>query len=522
MGNEERERKFEQALERHLRRNIASARNEADAHADVRNETGGAVTCLDAETLAAFHEQILSREEMNIAAEHIESCSRCQQILMQLEATDEIPLQAEPGDIFAKREPVLSTGAQYVDEAAMQTPGPRTAGQPKAASKAPKDISRGRGFRALRWAAPAGAIAAGLLVWFVVRDSKVQTLGHVENVQVAQEQPINGRLTAPRALPASPAPERMTKSKQLNEPRKDAGKIKRPSEESGAQRAPERQLSDAFSTRDDLDVRAETSDAGVPAASRESKLDALQSVTRAKPESRASSQNKVAAVSAAKAAAVPAPAPSRDQHTQSAAPIETPPTVSTVAPGPARSQSAVPAPPASSGASANAADKKAGETPTQTVVLNCPLALPVPTERMATPDKLHEPALETRGRTAPDRKIVAPGAIVLWRLGAKGQIERSVDGGASWVRQSSGVKSELLGGAAPSESVCWIIGRGGTILKTTDGGVHWSKVAWPNAGEITGIQAFDAMHAIVYGGTADIPGRFATNDGGATWFRPNK
>jgi photosystem II stability/assembly factor-like uncharacterized protein len=84
------------------------------------------------------------------------------------------------------------------------------------------------------------------------------------------------------------------------------------------------------------------------------------------------------------------------------------------------------------------------------------------------------------------------------------------------------VKTELLAGSAPSESVCWIIGRGGTILKTSDGGVHWSKVAWANPGEITGVQAFDAMHAVVYGGTEVMPSRFATNDGGATWFRTNK
>jgi hypothetical protein len=55
MGREEHDRKFEQALERHLRRNAAAARNEADARADVGDETSGTHTCPDAETLAAFH-----------------------------------------------------------------------------------------------------------------------------------------------------------------------------------------------------------------------------------------------------------------------------------------------------------------------------------------------------------------------------------------------------------------------------------------------------------------------------------
>jgi len=537
MGNEERERKFERALERHLRRNAAGASHEADARADVRNEIEATVACPDAATLAAFHEGLLLNEEMNATTEHIAGCSRCHRILVQLEATDEIPLQAEPEDIFAKREPVLSTGAQYVDQPAMQTSSPTISGQPKTALKAPKDISRGRGFKALRWAVPAGAIAAGLLVWIVVRDSRVPTLDQVENVQVAQEQSRNERLATPPAVPTSPAPEPFTRNKPLNEPRKDAGRINPSGEVSGGLRASER-ASDAFTTGADLEAHAETSDAKAPTAPRPSGNESLQARARANPESRESRQNEVAAVSETKAAAASAPAASRDlsnlitlappskaktepprQGTDTVSPSAAPMDTSS---GDLSKQSAVPATPASSGAAANATDKKAKAAPaytTQSIIDEVPA---LPTERMATPDKLYEPSLETRGRTALGGKIMAPGAIVLWRLGAKGQIERSADGGASWVRQSSGVKSELLGGSAPSESVCWIIGRGGTILKTTDGGVHWSKVAWPNAGEITGIQAFDAMHVIVYGGTADIPGRFATNDGGATWFRPNK
>ena len=172
---------------------------------------------------------------MNATTEHIAECSRCQQILLLLEATDEIPLQVETENELQMREPVLSTGALDVDYAARQTPSVTIAGQPKPALKAPKDISRGRGFKALRWAAPAGAIAAGLLIWFVARDSKVQTPSHVENVQVAQEQPRNEQLAAPRPLPAAPAPEPVTKTKPLNEPRKDSSRIKQPAIEPGAQ-----------------------------------------------------------------------------------------------------------------------------------------------------------------------------------------------------------------------------------------------------------------------------------------------
>jgi hypothetical protein len=506
MGHEDRERKFEQALARHLRGDGAGARNEAEARADTRNETGASVACPDAETLAAFHEGVLSSSEMDTAREHVDGCSRCQQVLLLLEATDEIPSQVEMENELKMREPVVSAGGLYADDAAIQKPSATIAGQPKPALKTPMDISHGRGFKALRWAAPAGAIAAGLLIWIVVREGKIQTPSHSENVQVAQEQPSNERLAPPALppVPASPPAEHFAKSKPLNEPRKDNAVTRQRDAESAAAREQK-----PFTPN----LKAKSASRGVVASNSSSTVPTGNSPANA-PMGARDLSNLIALAPAPKVETESAKQ-STDTVSACAAPIDT-------SSADLSKQSAVPAPPASSGAAANATDKKAGAIPSQTVVLDCPVALLVPTERMATPDKLYEPSLETRGKTAPSRKIVAPGGMVLWRLGAKGQIERSVDGGTSWAQQRSGVKSELLAGSAPSESVCWIIGHAGTILKTSDGGVHWSKVAWANPGEITGIQAFDAMHAVVYGGTEVMPSRFATNDGGATWFRPIK
>ena len=518
MGHEDRERKFEQALARHLRADGAGARNDADARADVRSEPGETELCPDAGTLAAFHEGLLLNEEMNATTEHIAGCSRCQQVFLLLEATDEIPLPVEMENDLKIREPVLSTGASDVDYPARQKPSATNAGQPNPALKTPADISHGRGFKALRWAAPAGAIAAGLLIWFVTQTNrpvnKLRATVQSENVQVAQEQPRSEQLTAPRPLPASPPVEPFTKTKQLNEPRKDNGRSRQGDAESGAARAQER-LSP--------NLEAKRASRGVDASNSSTTARSANSPANA-PMGARDLSTLIALAPAPKAETEP-PKQSSDTVSASAAPIDT-------SSADLSKQSAVPAPTAASGASAKAEDKKTGATPTQTVILDCPVALPVPTERMAVPDKLHEPSLETRGKTAKGKNItsasgcfrplLASGGRVQWQLGAEGQIERSVDGGVSWVRQSSGVKTELLAGSAPSESVCWIIGRGETILKTSDGGVHWSKVAWPNPGEITGIQAFDAMHAVVYGGTEVMPSRFATNDGGATWFRTNK
>ena len=510
MGHEDREQKFEQALARHLCADGAGTRNEADAHADVRSEPGETELCPDAGKLAAFHEGLLLNEEMNATTEHIAGCSRCQQVLLLLEATDEIPLPVEMENDLQIREPVLSAGASGVDYAARQKPSATNTGQPKPALKTPMDISQGRGFKALRWAAPAGAIAAGLLIWSVTQTNrpvnKLRATAQSENVQVAQQQPRSEQLTAPRPLPASPPVEPFAKTKPLNEPRKDYGRSRQGDAESGGAGAqevvtpnPEAKsasrggvaASNSWTT-----ARTGKSPANAPVGARDlNGLIALAPAPQARTEPQKQSGDTVSA------SAVPMDTSSADMSKQSAAP----------------------APPAASGASANAADKKTGATPTQ-IVVDHPEGDSqfIPTERIATNDKLEMAPPIKKDGLENAKVVLAPKGKVRWRLLGAGKIERSFNSGNSWSAQNSGVDVELLAGSAPSESVCWIIGSGRTILKTSDGGAHWSKVAWANPGEITGIQAFDAMHAVVYGGTEVMPSRFATNDGGATWFRTNK
>src|SRR5262245_6497784 len=70
---EERDQLFERALARHL-----------------RAESTGESLCLDPETLPAYHEPMLRPEELSSAKSHIVSCARCQEVLAQLEATEEV------------------------------------------------------------------------------------------------------------------------------------------------------------------------------------------------------------------------------------------------------------------------------------------------------------------------------------------------------------------------------------------------------------------------------------------------
>ncbi len=79
MPGNDREHNFEKALAGSLRSSNAAPGND----------------CLDAETLAAYHDRLLDPEEMAQRKAHIASCERCQEILAQLEATDGIAVEAD-------------------------------------------------------------------------------------------------------------------------------------------------------------------------------------------------------------------------------------------------------------------------------------------------------------------------------------------------------------------------------------------------------------------------------------------
>jgi len=146
MPLDDRERSFENALARHLR------------------PSGSAGACSDAETLASYHEQSLEPGVMASLKAHISECARCQQILAQLQATDEIPLAA---DIASP-------------ETAAAKPGVR--------------VMPARRPTLWRWAAPAGALAAGLLVWVAVHENKLDRFAKAPTrgdtvTQIAKAQP---------------------------------------------------------------------------------------------------------------------------------------------------------------------------------------------------------------------------------------------------------------------------------------------------------------------------------------------
>src|SRR5947209_15692505 len=197
MAPDERDRSFDKALVRHLRADSSLQ----DSASPSPRDFGRAGECPDPETLAAYHERSLLPEEMNSWKEHIVGCANCQTILSHLEATDAIPLQTtDAARVLAQQESAHQVAAS-------------SQRQPAVPAILPKQSRRARLLRGARWQwlAPAGALAASLLVWIALHENQSLpplTLPENEN-KVAQDRapaPIPSVSTAkpPSSPPGKP------------------------------------------------------------------------------------------------------------------------------------------------------------------------------------------------------------------------------------------------------------------------------------------------------------------------------
>ena len=110
-------------------------------------------------------------------------------------------------------------------------------------------------------------------------------------------------------------------------------------------------------------------------------------------------------------------------------------------------------------------------------------------------------------------EVVSPDRARRWRVAADQSVERTEDGGRTWLQVRSAQGDTIRAGDAPSPLVCWLVGGNGLVLLTTDGS-RFTRIAFPAQANLTGVTAINARTATVV--TAD--GRtFRTDDGGATW-----
>ena len=460
MASEERDRKFDQAIARHLRSAAASG----DAASRAADSVSHRDSCPDAETLAAYHERSLLPAELNAWKEHLVGCAHCQELLAHLEGTDDIPLHAaEEEELFTKMDTRPASAARRV------APLPMAAAAPGRSQRAAR----------WRWLAPAGALAAGLLVWMAMHETPPRGSPSSNEIKMAKNQ--EPPASAPSLSTRVPSAERREPN-ALPKPPSATDEISSSSavEESKAQALEQRQTADSRARLSPAKPSADKENGARKDAGRASSGDLL--ANRDQPELDA----KIVGGEVQPKVEVQAQGANVQSQNQNNASL---PRISGPAP--------------------------LGQVGTSKKLKTAPPPSPAP----ASPASASPPfgyATEMVVVSEPNL-ITVPGSNLFWRTGPAGLIEFSSDGGHSWSRQRSGVLVDLLTGLALSDKTCWIVGRVGAILLTTDGGAHWKLISSPLKEDLGGIQATDALHATVW--SAHGTKSFATSDGGLTWER---
>jgi hypothetical protein len=117
-----------------------------------------------------------------------------------------------------------------------------------------------------------------------------------------------------------------------------------------------------------------------------------------------------------------------------------------------------------------------------------------------------------RGIAPPLQVVATPDPAVRWRFSASA-VEKTTDGGATWIPQTTGATG-FVAGAAPSAEVFWLAGRNGLVLLTTDGRT-WRRIDLPDpSADALTITAADARSATV---TTAAGRTYRTTDAGVTW-----
>lgn len=456
MPLDERDAKFEKALRRHFRGD-----------------------CPDAETLAAYQERGLSPEELIFWKKHISVCDTCQEILAQLETTERVVAAETDAAAVGAQErrdrdstlPISAPAASY--------------GSARSGLAAPASMPRRRG--AWKWAAPAGAIAAGLLVWLSVSELREPSVRTQAPVQVAEN-----RAEAESQEPPAEARKEQAQPKTLNgtasrEPMPGSSAKRQSAAPPAASRAQAFNEPMAKKGREDNEENGRTAEArGNPgekkqAEARESEQQRLKD--------QIASDEKIKAAEASKSIGAVTQRVEVQNETAAA----------NAAPAPA----APPPPPAATAEARDAKKNAAAGLAAQQGVMG------------GVRSEYKREAYLLDADASMLRTVISVDGKSTWRLGPSGQILLLDKTSAGWLTQSSGVTVGLTSGSAPTEKICWVAGREGTILLTVDGGEHWRRVASPIRGDIGGITATDGKHAVVWDAGNGV--KYETSDAGVTW-----
>ena len=448
MAAEDRDRIFEKVLAKHLR--AANANGGVDAGA---LQTPNA--CPDAETLAAYHERSLSDEQAATAKQHILACEHCQAVLEQLAASDEIPLGL-----------------------AASTAETQTAG-------VGVHVLKPRRTQIWRWVAPAGAIAAAVLVWVNVRENtRVHKLPTNEMTQTAAPTPAVPQFqSVPEAIAKAKTPNAAPLAAQI------APTVPRSDGDHSRLRDKTATYSDEASTflpksqpgpapTPSAGARQETLQQDLKSEEAELSRDIAAAEEKQKLDAATDTLNQV----------IPA-APTREQGA--------------AAVGGALSRTTT----AEHGESSKSLKKRAATAPQP--------AAPAQEQQMDGMSRFKEAPSVLLANSTASITVAVPGGSASWRIGPSGYIAHSADAGKTWTPQVSGVTTGLVAGNAVSQQICWLVGHAGTVLLTIDGGGHWQKLTAPTRDDLLSVSAIDARQATV----STAVGAYQTSDAGATWHR---
>src|SRR5712692_10470537 len=461
--------------------------------------------CPDPEILSAYFMHMLGKEETAQWDEHFSMCSACQEVLAALvktASTEEIALASEgireheSGgmeerlDAAAQLSRLSESEPALVEEVAMAAAPAAPPAVPKPVSVQPAQAGPSPRERfSWRWFVPAVAAAVVIAVWLTVR---LERPGSQSGVQVAENEPAVQRVN-PNTPPSAPAAS------------STAGKEKREATKLGATSG------DVASANSVLARQSAAKDAAKASSTGAAEADSFRIANGAK------SSPKVAASPAPPPVGAPAEnriktADAQIARDRAVTPAAKPSGVEAGAvpqPAPALQQPAV-----KSSQKVTAAEEPAQSETTARIMPyreEKPAAGLSGTRTIQTLEATNAKAMtKPRGGT----QFFAPGRKVVWSVGPGGLLLRSPDSGVSWMREESGVKADLLSGSAPSDTVCWVVGRTGTVLLTTDG-YHWAKLASPGTQDWIGVQAMDALHAVIW--DFNRAHKFSTADGGQTW-----
>jgi Photosynthesis system II assembly factor YCF48 len=506
MPSDERDLQFERALAKHLR-------NESDA------------TCPDAEVLAAYHERTLSSEEMTHWKSHIAACARCQQALSLLEETEKALAEGNNGEVdpnlvkeLVATSPVRASRAVARGEVLESAPAQAmSAATPSSANV----IQLQQRKTTRRWTLPLATLAAALLLFVGVYETRVANRAKLATAEMAENRPAppqeqeradyNSRVEL--GAPAQPGPPISSKSA----PSPIFPKTPMPSRNSNEPAVPDRTNGSRVLPKEADQEENQARQARADAKARASSSNSMENGAGGNfpngsgADQGSAPQNQVArapAASAARTAAVGgAGAKSKEEQAVGRAetPVGTPMGKSPVMP---------------------TEKKDMPQSTAQSVQVQSAAPVVTNSSASASATSSDSSASTLNGRNLsqfstvlPPNSVVvlAPNSKHAWRVGANGAIELTTNAGKNWKVQNSGVVDDLTSGSAASDKVCWLAGKAGTLLLTTDGGKRWRKITTPIQGDIGGIHAIDSQHAAIW----DVPNRlnFETADGGATWKR---